>query len=721
MSRYIGREMDSTDILEAASHWKEVALEADGSVFSNLNLWTIQGLESMETYYTNQLNTGEGNFLDKLNEQLNPTSPEIKKLASEMLWLMLLCPNNIGHQSKNNTVRTIWGWSGDALPITAIPWLSENVLAGIGSSGPGFNNHRWRELLFFINVMLSFKRLPNTRRSDLLNDSWAFATWLNGISGADARQLRHMILFLLFPDSFERIFSITHKKNIATTFAGPPEVQLQAPLELDHTLFRIRNELVGEYGIDELDYYEEPLYSRWNVPKTHTTTPLQPARPPSNLPLNQILFGPPGTGKTYATINETLRILDPEFLMLHSTERAILKRQFDNLISAGHVRFVTFHQSFSYEDFVEGIRAESLDGDLNYSVKDGVFKSLCNEAASKANLVLNTTMFNVGDRFNRGYIVRRITPDILELEKPNHNILAFSMSLLHGLTDHVRNGGITLADISEQTVFNKITDHQLEPYIVNGYPAIIKSLVERILEVIPTPMDSQSQSQSTAKVLIIDEINRGNISRIFGELITLIEPSKRSGADEALEVILPYSKKPFSVPNNVYIIGTMNTADRSLTGLDVALRRRFTFKEMPPQPLLLDEVNIGDVNIGTVLRKMNERIEVLLDRDHCLGHAYFMPLKDVSSLANLQFIFRQQILPLLQEYFFEDWERIAWVLNCQNNNAHQAFIENTSADLNSLFGTDIANSLQNVVGRWRINEDAFNNIECYRNIIGFAA
>ena len=718
MSRYIGREMDSTVILEAASHWKEVALESDGSVFSNLNLWTIQGLEAMETYYTNQLNTGEGNFLDKLNEQLNPTSPEIKKLASEMLWLMLLCPSNIGQQSKNDTIRTIWGWSGDALPNTATPWLSENVLAGIGSSGPGFNNHRWRELVFFINVMLTFKRLPNARKLDLLNDSWAFATWLNGISGADVRQLRHMLLFLLFPDSFERIFSPKHKKNIVTTFTRQPAVQLQGLLEIDKTLFRIRNELVGEYGIDELDYYEQPLYSRWHAPQPNTTTPLQPPSPPSNLPLNQILFGPPGTGKTYATINETLRILDPVFLMQHSTERVVLKRRFDNLISAGHVRFVTFHQSFSYEDFVEGIRAESLDGGLNYSVKDGVFKILCNEASSEVNLASATTAFTVGDRFNSGYIVRRITPDILELEKPDGKTFALSVSLLQCLSDYVGNGNITLSDISKKAVFKKISDHKLDPHLVNGYNAIIKSLVERLSEVNSSPL--LSQAKSNAKVLIIDEINRGNISRIFGELITLIEPSKRSGANEALEVTLPYSKKPFSVPGNVFLIGTMNTADRSLTGLDVALRRRFTFKEMPPQPQLLDEVNIGDVNIGAVLRKMNERIEVLLDRDHCLGHAYFMPLEDDNSPANLKFIFRQQILPLLQEYFFEDWERIAWVLNCQNSNVHQAFIENTSADLSSLFGADIANSLQNVVGRWRINEDAFSNIECYRNIIGVA-
>jgi 5-methylcytosine-specific restriction protein B len=223
-------------------------------------------------------------------------------------------------------------------------------------------------------------------------------------------------------------------------------------------------------------------------------------------------------------------------------------------------------------------------------------------------------------------------------------------------------------------------------------------------------------------VLIIDEINRGNISRIFGELITLIEPSKRAGANETLEVILPYSKKTFSVPSNVYLIGTMNTADRSLAGLDIALRRRFTFEEMPPKPELLDDIDVFDVNeeyavnIGQMLREMNKRIELLLDRDHCLGHAYFMPLKNNKSMEKLAFIFRQQILPLLEEYFFEDWERIHWVLNDHNKSLAHQFIQEASSTPESLFGSKFKGNVQD--RRWRINKDAFENIESYRGILG---
>ncbi|TRO26155.1 hypothetical protein EQ826_12620 [Ectopseudomonas mendocina] len=224
-------------------------------------------------------------------------------------------------------------------------------------------------------------------------------------------------------------------------------------------------------------------------------------------------------------------------------------------------------------------------------------------------------------------------------------------------------------------------------------------------------------------VLIIDEINRGNISRIFGELITLIEPSKRAGAEEALEVLLPYSKKPFSVPDNVYLIGTMNTADRSLAGLDIALRRRFTFREMPPRPDLLDGVTVDGVDVGELLRVMNQRIEVLLGRDYCLGHAYFMELQHVSddeALARLALIFRQKVLPLLQEYFFEDWERIGWVLNDQSadSNGTQPFIrqpaEAEGKSLQTLFGSKVAGGLSE--RRWELNDEAFASIDSYRNI-----
>lgn len=227
--------------------------------------------------------------------------------------------------------------------------------------------------------------------------------------------------------------------------------------------------------------------------------------------------------------------------------------------------------------------------------------------------------------------------------------------------------------------------------------------------------------------MIIDEINRGNVSRIFGELITLIEAGKRNGAAEAFEVTLPYSKKRFSVPNNLWIIGTMNTADRSLAGLDIALRRRFSFVEMQPKYQLLANVNVvhdgKSVNIGKLLEIMNQRIEILLDRDHCIGHALMMPLLEDPTLDHLAHIFGKQIIPLMQEYFFENWERISWVLNDDNQREKSLrFISQSGGEaaLEKLFGSQRAQSLALSDRRWQINLQALACIDSYRLIIGEA-
>lgn len=378
-----------------------------------------------------------------------------------------------------------------------------------------------------------------------------------------------------------------------------------------------------------------------------------------NMSLNRILFGAAGTGKTYNTINHALSIIENKSLdELRFEERDELKKRFDGYKEKGQIKFVTFHQSFSYEDFVEGIRAESdEDGSLNYLVKDGVFK----EISIDAQIEVATTKIegNVPTEQSINTAIEKL------IEKAKQTELVFYTK---------RNAEIKVTSNSSGTLFALNSKDSTIPLSIRHIQNYLKTQQENIVDnrayewAIAKSLRSEVEYEKTSPdskpyVLIIDEINRGNISRIFGELITLIEDSKRAGAEEELSVTLPYSKQEFTVPHNVYIIGTMNSSDRSLTGLDIALRRRFTFIEMPPQPKLLEGVYVDGIDIKQLLTVINQRIEALLDRDHCIGHANFMHLKEQPTLNNLSAIFKQKIIPQLQEYFFDDWAKINLVLN----------------------------------------------------------
>ncbi|REE87243.1 AAA family ATPase [Cupriavidus plantarum] len=525
-------------------------------------------------------------------------------------------------------------------------------------------------------------------------------------------------------------------------------------------------------------------------------TPTVPAR--RQVALNQILYGPPGTGKTYATIDAAMEILDPAFWQAHREDgqREALTARFRELQALQRVQFVTFHQSFSYEDFVEGLRAYTDDatGQLRYEISDGVFKTLCDAAKAKVvrqrsddtlsiagrrvwKMSLGNTLGEDSEIFdecikdgvallgyggaisfngcrNRKDVVSRFTAEGETIANPSTDyavtsVTAFVTRMRVGDLLIISDGNFKFRAIGEITSDYQFRQHdvyeaaycqartvrwlrQYEPslphtelmksqfsqmtlYELRGHSIDLEKLQTLLNTTEARARGDIARVEGEPRVLVIDEINRGNVSRIFGELITLIEPSKREGAAETLEAILPYSKKPFSVPDNVYLIGTMNTADRSLTGLDIALRRRFVFREMLPAPTRLDGIHVEGIDLAMLLVTLNLRIEALLDRDHCLGHAYFMPLRNNPSLDKLAEIFQNQVLPLLQEYFFEDWQRIQWVLNDHRKPAAYQFISKRPLDTAALFGVDVNVSQRSQI--WAINEPAFWSVESYLGVI----
>lgn len=380
-------------------------------------------------------------------------------------------------------------------------------------------------------------------------------------------------------------------------------------------------------------------------------------------PLNQILYGPPGTGKTWQTANHAIAIIeDREVDEVKDDGREGTKEKFEKFKERGLVEMVTFHQSFTYEDFVEGIKPKLNKTELAFRIEDGIFKSICKRADESLdiNLLLNAFADYVKEKEKEGKKIG------LSSEKDDRYII------FEG--NEIRFNGIESRWLSRRTVEKLYKQYQsgeikskedirlTEKSESASYGALkyyfpfLKRLEKFYKEEYPRKF-----------VLIIDEINRGNIAKIFGELITLIESAKRSGADDEVTVTLPYSKDPFKVPNNVYIIGTMNTADRSIALLDTALRRRFEFFEMMPdlkhKDISTDVRNSTDargIDLKKLLEIMNQRIVVLLDREHQIGHTYFL---EISSIKELKKTFLNKLIPLLQEYFYDNWEKIDLVLN----------------------------------------------------------
>jgi len=520
----------------------------------------------------------------------------------------------------------------------------------------------------------------------------------------------------------QKVFTVSYE-----AFSG-----LEIQLEDDET--KESNNIVGEtmefYKTDTPMKYQVILKSVANDEKVGVKMETQEK--------NLILYGPPGTGKTYSVIDEALSIIDKEKyqdLIGNAAKRQEAQAAFQQLREQKRIGFCTFHQSFGYEEFIEGLRSGEKVG--QFIPQNGVFKEICEAAVSSLespaaayHFTEDTNFFKMSVGSTHDDEGQEIYQYCLEQnmvalgwggdvdystknteEKIREAYLAqypqdskFGSAAIIRLKVWMQKGDIILVSAGNRKVraiARVVGDYEYIPDTPIRYSHFRK--VEWLLKDVNIPVQQllrdkafsqqtiylfdqkdllinnlqdllsgkRMQEKPENYVLIIDEINRGNISKIFGELITLIEPDKRLGTENEIQVTLPYSGESFGVPQNVYIIGTMNTADRSIALMDTALRRRFCFLERMPQYDLLPE-NVEGVRLRDMLQIMNDRIEYLYDRDHVLGHAYFLGKNTLEQLGEVMI---RRVIPLLQEYFYEDWEKIALVLGGAGKNAEEGAAE----------------------------------------------
>lgn len=505
--------------------------------------------------------------------------------------------------------------------------------------------------------------------------------------------------------------------------------------------------LLNFYDLFFNEYKKEPLEDNLKVPVDENLNIID-----STSPKNQILYGPPGTGKTYHTVNRALsaiyginpqtsehELIDAigplakkqfgEALFKGKTGRDILTTLYNLLVEEGQIVFTTFHQSYGYEEFVEGIKpdieAVNESNNISYKIESGIFKAMCDAALTTGSL----------QDFHEK--IEELKVECSEADgKDTLDLGTFTISYRNGKTFRVKPKKSKNKDTDYPASIENIEKYYKSSTRKGIYNATyVSGIVNYLIEkkgLVKYQSDNQNKKNH---VLIIDEINRGNISKIFGELITLIEDNKRIDGVEETRVSLPYSDKEFDdnkgfgVPSNLYIIGTMNTADRSIALMDTALRRRFEFVEMMPNadllkgedgsPITTDE----GIDLCELLSKINQRINYLYDRDHQIGHSYLM---GVENKTDLDHAFRNKIIPLLQEYFSDDWEKIQLVLGDHQSqinaypktyglNEDNCFITASSINSTKVLGFNY-DDFQGDVKEYRINDEF--TVNAYLKITG---
>lgn len=454
MARY--SERDTTSTYEAAERFREQCLRRDGSLlFDGASLWTTANLDKLHEVFVAAPDGGDRSFIDKFRDQVKPAGQPVTRLAGEVLAIYFLFPSNVGANRKSELVTEVLSWSGDALSSDHV--VARAFARGIGSGGQGYNTRRPLELSFIIEVARAWKKLQKDEQEKVLADAWQFQAMVDGLDGADTRQVRHMLLHLLFPDDFERIASGNHKRRVLQAFHG---LVPDAPEDEDKHLLAVRKELEGLLPGKKLDFYWPPLEAAWYDATEGSAefAPLEVIRHKKQV----VLYGPPGTGKTYRAKRLAERIIRSAALARFGPARYFREEKHVEDALASRVHRLQLHPAYSYEDFVRGLHITA----------------------------------NGGTEYRPGYL-----------------------------------------------------------------PELIKEI------------DREDAGSRLPHVLILDEINRTDLSRMLGECFSLLEDRNQStelpGRDSGGKGMT------LRIPDDLYVIGTMNLIDQSIEQVDFALRRRF--------------------------------------------------------------------------------------------------------------------------------------------------
>ncbi|GAB3775299.1 hypothetical protein GCM10028796_50960 [Ramlibacter monticola] len=698
-------DRDLAPLLDAARRWIDACLVEDGSLFApGRLLWTTANAEILQRDFVDRPDSGSDGFMAKLERQLADAGGAAQQFAAELLWALLLFPSNTGAKTKREHVERAWSWSGEPLPAVG-PCLDDQVLRGVGSAGTAYGNLRWKELAYLIALLRALKAKAQEQRRAVLTNYDQFVGWIDSVPRDGDRQFRHMLRWFAFPDRVERMSSNKDRRRILEAYgvARRRELRDWSDRQLDDAILTLRRAQEAAHPGQNLDFYDPPLSDRWQPEDDDDTAPTdaapsvrEPAPPPARNvtpadagapPVNLILYGPPGTGKTHwlrqrmTEYTDAPSQVDPD-TWLHETLsgfgwRAVIAAALADLNRPARVPEIRAHRWIQAKAKQRGRALASVQASLW-----GYLQEHTPQTSSTVNIAVRRSPF-IFDKREAGDW--HLLPNWQEQDDE-------AASLWQTL-----KGGPSAA--SEAILrYKLVTFHPSFTYedFVRGIRPVRTAddgrtefrLVDGKFKQI---CDEAHANPARRYALFIDEINRANIAKVFGELITLIETDKRAVFDAngrlvgGLAVHLPGDEeadtveRPFGVPKNLDIYGTMNTADRSIALLDVALRRRFRFEEREPRYDLPEmDREVDGVHLGRLLRRINDRLEYLLDRDHRIGHAYLM---HAHGLDDLRDVFERQIVPLLQEYFFDDFSRVALTLSTQG----APFVAQHAVDFTSLF------------------------------------